>query len=407
MRGEGGIQRAPPLDLPMRGSLRLGALAGIDLYLHWTFTLLLVGAFGFFLLTGFGVPAALAGLGLIVAVFACVVLHELGHALSARRYGVPTRDITLYPIGGVARLQRIPDHPHQELVVALAGPAVNLAIAALLVLGLVATGQTLMPGRGLLAPQEMFFQNLLWINLILVAFNMLPAFPMDGGRVLRALLAMRMDYVRATQIAATVGQGMAILFAVVAIFVAFNPFLLFIALFVYLGAQQEASLALMKTAIEGLPVRSAMVTQFATLHPLDTLEEAVRLLLAGSDQDFPVVDGKKMVGVLTRKRLMHALAEGDERATRIQHVMGPVCEPAREGDMLDAAFRRMQEHDCPMLPVVRDEMLVGVLTAENVGELVMITSSVRQRTGQRFDPRQWFGSGAQAELVPPGKKKIG
>lgn len=379
----------------MRGSIRLGTIAGIGVYLHWTFALLLVAAFGFFLLSGFAVSQALAGLGLIVAVFVCVVLHEFGHALSARRYGVPTRDITLYPIGGVARLQRIPDRPYQELVVALAGPAVNVAIAVVLAVGLLAAGQTLAPGRGLLAPQEMFFQNLLWINIILVVFNMLPAFPMDGGRVLRALLAMRMDYVRATQIAATVGQGMAILFAFVAIFVAFNPFLLFIALFVYLGAQQEASLALMRTAIEGLPVRSAMLTQFSTLHPYDTLGEAVRLLLAGNDQDFPVVEGDRMVGVLTRNRLMRALAEGDAHATRIQHVMEPVCEAASECDMLDAAFRRMQEHGCPMLPVVRDGRLVGVLTAENVGELVMITSSVRQRTGERFDPRQLFGPSAQ------------
>jgi CBS domain-containing protein len=259
-------------------------------------------------------------------------------------------------------------------------------------IGLFALGQTFMPGQGLLAPHEMFFQNILWINVILVVFNMLPAFPMDGGRVLRSLLAMRMEYVRATQIASGIGQGMAILFAVVAIFVAFNPFLLFIALFVYLGAQQEASFALMRTAIEGLPVRSAMLTQFSPLHPWDSLEEAVRLLLAGSEQDFPVIENDRMVGVLTRKTLMRALAEGDERSTRIQHVMEPVCDPAAEGDMLDAAFRRMQEQECPMLPVERDGRLVGVLTAENVGELVMISSSMRQRGEARFDPRQWFNS---------------
>lgn len=375
----------------MSGSLRLGSIAGIDLYLHWTFALLIVGAFVFYLLTGFPVSIALAGIGLIVAVFACVVLHELGHALSARRYDVPTRDITLYPIGGVARLQRIPEKPGQELVVALAGPAVNVVIAIVVALFLFGTGQTFMPGQGLLAPHEMFFQNLLWINVILVVFNMLPAFPMDGGRVLRSLLAMRMDYVRATQIAASVGQGMAILFGLLAI-VIFNPFLLFIALFVYLGAQQEASFALMRTAIEGLPVSSAMLTQFSPLHPWDTLEEAVRLLLAGSEQDFPVIEEGKMVGVLTRKRLMRALAEGDERSTRIQNAMQRVCEPADVGEMLDSAFRRMQENECPMLPVVREGKLVGLLTAENVGELVMITSSLRQRTGGQFDPRQWFGA---------------
>lgn len=380
----------------MSGSLRIGTIAGIDLHLHWTFTLLLIGAFVFYLLSGFALQVALAGVGLIGAVFFCVVLHELGHALAARRYDIPTRDITLYPIGGVARLQRIPERPAQELVVAIAGPAVNVVIAVVLGGVIFAAGQTFIPGQFLLAPHEMFLQNLFWINVVLVAFNLLPAFPMDGGRVLRSLLAMRLDYVRATQIAAGVGQGMAILFGLVAI-VTFNPFLLFIALFVYLGAQQEASFALMRTAIEGLPVSSAMLTQFSPLHPWDSLEEAVRLLLAGSEEDFPVIDGDRMVGVLTRKRLMRALAEGDERSTRIQTVMEPVCRPADVGEMLDAAFMRMQEEECRMLPVVRNGRLVGVVTPENVGELVMITASLRQRKGARFDPKQWF---AQSQAAP-------
>ena len=191
----------------MRGSLSLGRIAGIDVFLHWTFVLLLAGAFAFYLFSGSSLGIALAGVGLILAVFACVVLHEFGHALMARRYDVPTRDITLYPIGGVARLQRIPDEPKLELLIAVAGPAVNVAIAAVVFLVLVATGQSLEPGAGLLAPADQFLQNVLWINLVLVAFNLLPAFPMDGGRVLRALLAFRLDYARATQIAAAVGQG--------------------------------------------------------------------------------------------------------------------------------------------------------------------------------------------------------
>lgn len=363
----------------MRGSLHIGRIAGVDLYLHWTFALLLAGAFAFYLFGGAGLTMALFGVGLIVAVFACVVLHELGHALMARRFDVPTRDITLYPIGGVARLQRIPEHPQQELLVAIAGPAVNVVLAAVLVGVLLATGQSLAPGRGLLAPAERFLQNLLWINVVLVAFNLLPAFPMDGGRVLRAFLAMRMDYVRATQIAATVGQGMAILFGLVAV-LWFNPFLLFIALFVYLGAQQEAAVTMMRTAIEGLPVRHAMVTQFTSLHPWDTLEEAIRQLLAGSEQDFAVMDGGRVVGVLTRKRLFRALAEG-EREARVQHVMEPACRPVEEGEMLDSAFRQMQEQECPLVPVLRNGEVVGLLTRENVGELVMVATSLRRSTG--------------------------
>ena len=364
----------------MRGSLPLGRIAGIDLFLHWTFVLLLAGAFVFYLFSGSSLGIAFAGLGLILSVFGCVVLHELGHALMARRFDVPTRDITLYPIGGVARLQRIPDEPKLELFVAAAGPAVNVVIALVLLVVLVATGQSLAPGVGLLAPADQFLQNLMWINAVLVVFNLLPAFPMDGGRVLRALLAFRLDYVRATQIAAGVGQTMAFLFGLVAIFGGFNPFLLIIALFVYFGAQQEASFAMMRTAIEGLPVRQAMITEFNPLHPWDTLDEAVRLLLAGAEQDFAVIDGGKVVGVLTRKRLLTALAEGD-RSIRVQHAMEKACRPVGEGEMLDGAFRRMQEEECALLPVVRDGRLVGLLTAENVGELVMVATSLRKKVG--------------------------
>ncbi len=368
----------------MRGSLNIGRIAGIDLYLHWTFVLLLAGAFAFYLFSGSTLGIALTGLALILTVFGCVVLHELGHALMARRFDVPTRDITLYPIGGVARLQRIPDEPKLELFVAAAGPAVNVVIAGVLFVFLVVTGQPLEPGAGLLAPAERFVQNVMWINVVLVVFNLLPAFPMDGGRVLRALLAFKLEYVRATQIAAGVGQGMAFLFGLVAIFGGFNPFLLIIALFVYFGAQQEASFAMMRTAIEGLPVRQAMITQFNPLHPWDTLDEAVRLLLAGAEQDFAVVDEGKVVGVLTRKRLLTALAEGD-RTIRVQQAMEKACSPVGEGEMLDGAFRRMQEEECALLPVVRDGRLVGLLTAENVGELVMVATSLRKQTGRGSD----------------------
>ncbi|WP_243664001.1 site-2 protease family protein [Rhodothermus marinus] len=195
----------------MKGALRIGRIAGIDIFLHWTFGLLIAGIFAFYLLHGVGVQAALAGVVLVLVVFGCVVLHELGHALMARRFGVPTRDITLYPIGGVARLQRIPEEPIQEFWIAVAGPAVNLVIATVLALVLWGVGGSFDP-NALVQPRLHFLTSLMWINLLLVGFNMLPAFPMDGGRVLRALLALRMNYVRATQIAASIGQGMAVLF---------------------------------------------------------------------------------------------------------------------------------------------------------------------------------------------------
>ncbi|MEX1054776.1 MAG: site-2 protease family protein, partial [Rhodothermales bacterium] len=217
----------------MKNSLKIGSIAGIGIFLHWTFLVLIAGIFAFYLFQGNDVASALVGVALVIAVFGCVVLHELGHALTARRFDVPTRDITLYPIGGVARLHRIPEEPMKEFWIAVAGPAVNLAIAAVLFVFILLANGSLSP-IAFERPSANFLTTLMWLNLILVGFNLLPAFPMDGGRVLRALLATRMDYARATQIAANVGQGMAILFGIVGL-VGFNPILLFIALFVYVG----------------------------------------------------------------------------------------------------------------------------------------------------------------------------
>ena len=248
----------------MKWSWKIGRFAGIDVHIHATF-LLLIAFYGFTYWQQTGtVSGTLEGIAFLLALFLSVVLHEYGHALTARRYGIKTADITLLPIGGVARLERMPDKPIQELWVALAGPAVNVVIAAVLFVYLLVTN-TFVPLTGMTLTGGPFIERLLSVNLSLVLFNLLPAFPMDGGRVLRALLALRLDYVRATQIAATVGQGMALLFGILGLFS--NPFLVFIALFVWIGAQQEASMVQMKYALGGIPVRQAMQTEFAALNP--------------------------------------------------------------------------------------------------------------------------------------------
>src|SRR5690242_9787644 len=220
----------------MKWSWRIGRLLGIDVYMHATFLILLVWLGISYYLPPPGLAEVINGLTLIVALFAIVILHEMGHALMARRFGIRTKDITLLPIGGVARLERMPEDPRQELLVALAGPAVNVALAGLLFAVLAPT-----MGRGVLWAwnEEMrtlgaFLGQMLWVNVALVLFNLIPAFPMDGGRVLRALLAMRMDYAQATRIAAQIGQGIAVVFGLTGLF--FNPFLVIIALFVWVGA---------------------------------------------------------------------------------------------------------------------------------------------------------------------------
>src|SRR5881396_2325143 len=271
----------------MKWSWKLGSVAGIGLYVHATFLLLLAWVGVTYWLAG-GSAAAFDGIAFILALFACVVLHELGHALTARRYGIRTRDITLLPIGGVSRLERIPDEPRQEVWVSLAGPAVNVVIAAALYAWLLLS-QTLRPFSALTMAGGPFLERLMLVNVSLAVFNLLPAFPMDGGRVLRALLALRMDYVRATQISAHVGQAMALVFGLLGLFT--NPFLVFIALFVWMGAASEASAALTRSVLGGIPVSRAMITDFHTVAPEDPAKRVLELILAGSQQDFPVVDG--------------------------------------------------------------------------------------------------------------------
>jgi Zn-dependent protease/CBS domain-containing protein len=357
----------------MGWSIPIARIAGIQLRIHVTFLLLIAWlAFGYY--AEGGSAAALGRVLFILLLFLCVVLHEFGHAFAAKAYGINTPDITLLPIGGVARLERMPEKPSQELVVALAGPLVNVVIAACLLL--------VIGSRAFVSPMAMqsgdLMVNLLNINIALVLFNLLPAFPMDGGRVLRALLATRMNYARATQVAATIGQGFAFLFGFVGLFG--NPFLLFIALFIYIGASQEAALAQLKAVSRTFPVSSAMVREFRTLAKDATLAEAVDALLATSQHDFPVIDENGGVaGILTRHDLIAALRKNDPQI-RVGDVMRRDIPTVTTGTRFEEAFRIMQECNCPAVPVL-DSMkrLVGLLTPENVSELMMVQSAMPRR----------------------------
>lgn len=240
----------------MKWSYRLGRIAGIDVNIHATFALLIAWVLLTHWLTGQTLNAAIGGLAFVTAIFGCVLLHELGHALAARRFGIGTRDITLLPIGGVARLERVPEKPIQELWVALAGPAVNVVIAATLYAWLLLTHQ-LVPLSQLGVATGPFVERLLIVNLILIVFNMIPAFPIDGGRCVRALLALRLEYAKATRIAAGLGQVITVGFVVLGLFS--NPFLLLIGVFVWIGAAQEARYVTLTAAFRGIPLQRALM----------------------------------------------------------------------------------------------------------------------------------------------------
>ena len=357
----------------MKWQWKLARIAGIDVYMHATF-LLLIGWVAFSHWTEQGtLSAVLSSVLFILLLFGFVVMHEYGHALTARKFGIKTRDITLYPIGGVARLERMPEKPIEELWVALAGPAVNVVIAVILFGYLIFT-RTFEPLTSLTVSTGSFIERLMVVNLWLVGFNLIPAFPMDGGRVLRALLGLKLEYVQATQIAAYVGQAFAFIFGFIGLFS--NPFLVFIALFVWMGAAQEASMVQMKHSLSGIPVTRAMLTDFDVLTPRDTLSRVVNLVLAGSQHDFPVVQDNHIVGILDRDTFMKALSERGQ-STPVVEVMRRDITEIDSHDMVETALMRLQENGTKTLPVMHNGQLVGLVTAENITEYLMIRSALR------------------------------
>jgi Zn-dependent protease/predicted transcriptional regulator len=365
----------------VRWSYRIARVAGIDIYVHATFLLLLAWiAFGAY--RQGGAPAAVQGVGFILAVFAIVVMHEYGHALMARRYGVPTKDITLLPIGGVARLEHMPKEPRQELAIALAGPAVNAVLAVVIAAVLYATGRLGPAASDVAVADERFLgggllMQLLRINVTLLLFNLLPAFPMDGGRVLRAALAMRSgNYAQATVQAARVGRFFALLFGVYGLFYA--PTLVLIALFVWLGAAGEAAGATQAAALDGVSIEHLMITDLRTLAPTDPLSRAVEYVLAGFQQDFPVVDGGAVIGVLTRADLLKSLGQRPP-TTPVGDVMHRDFQVADPAEPVEGALARLRECGCQSLPVVRGHRLLGLLTLDNVGEFMMIRAAMMGR----------------------------
>jgi Zn-dependent protease/predicted transcriptional regulator len=355
----------------MKWSLRLGRFLGIDVYLHFTFLVFLA-------LVWYLTRESFTTLAFFVAAFTCVTLHEYGHALTARKFGIGTHDITLLPIGGVARLEKMPDRPFHELLVAIAGPAVNLVIAVVLYLICRATGTDPLLGVDeIIRGRRDLLVTLMWWNVTMIIFNMLPAFPMDGGRVLRAILAMNMNYAKATRWAANVGKVMALIFAYYAIFHVGHIMLIIIAFFVWSGASQEAAMAEQKVALDGVFVRDAMITDFRRVSPEETSGTMAQLILQGWQTDFPVTYDGQVVGLVTWQDVIAGLNVSHTVVVSsfMRHPV-PSCLP---GEKLEDVLERMKMDGLPLLPVVEEGRLLGLVTPENTVEFMAIRRALDRR----------------------------
>jgi len=365
----------------MLWSVNIGSIAGTAIRVHITFLMFLVWIFAAGWASG-GPQAAMGSLVFMLLLFACVLAHEFGHIFAARAFGVATPDVTLLPIGGVARLERIPEEPREEFLIAIAGPLVNVAIAGVLMVAMRAHLDT----QNLAAVENTsvsLVDRLAEVNLFLALFNLIPAFPMDGGRVLRALLATRLGYVRATEVAATIGQFCAFGLGFLGLF--YNPLLIFIAIFVYLAAASEAQLVALRAMSRDVPVSVAMMTEFATLTPDEHIDAAVQTLLHTSQGEFPVVDGEhRLVGLLGRDEIIRALKQLGP-AARVDEAMARDIPTIENRRRLDEAFRLLQEKGAPAVGVVdASGRLVGLITSETIGQMLLVKDALPK--GGRLGP---------------------
>jgi Zn-dependent protease len=359
----------------MKWSLHLGRIAGVKIVVHWTFIFLIAWVVFLELQRGSDTFTILLMIVFVLSIFACVVLHEMGHSLMARKFGIETKRITLLPIGGVASLERMPEEPKKELLIAVAGPAVNIVIAIIL-LPFIDFERALQMAEGemqaVITPGNFVFA-LFSINLILVAFNAIPAFPMDGGRVLRALLSFKINRVKATSIAAGLGQVLAVAFFFFGLM--YNPFLILIGVFVFFGAYSENMIVQHLELLKGYLVRDAMMTNFARLSPDKTLKDAVEKLLEGPDNDIIVSDGDQLLGVVTKNNLINALKEKNMEKS-VSEIMESDFVAFQSNNKLTDVYSDFQRTKKSIYPVLEDNRLIGAIDMANINHFVLIQSNL-------------------------------
>lgn len=365
-------------------SFPAGRLFGVDVRIHLTFLFLL--AFVWFTESAtMGSSGALRGLVLVVIIFGCVVAHELGHALVARRYGLVVRSILLLPIGGMTFMEEPgpeQSNPARDIRIAVTGPLVNLVIAGIAALVILALAPQVKLWSEPLVHASNLPRSLVWSNIFLGLFNLLPAYPMDGGRILRALFAERMDYVAATRRAVLLGQGLAMVMMLVGL--VWNVWLVLIGFFLFLGAQMEDRTVLFHSLLDTVAMEDVMLTGFSILSPADTLEDALHKAVHTLQDDFPVVRGSEMVGVINKQRIIEALRR--EGNGYVQSAMTRSFEIAHRSDTLGQGFRKLGTRGLTMIPVVDDLRLVGIVTLQNLTHsMALVLESRRLQRAQQGD----------------------
>jgi Zn-dependent protease len=375
----------------MGGAFKIGRFSGIDVRVHWTFLLLLA----FFAFIGYGASGsplgALTAIVAIVALFFCVLLHEFGHSLVAQRLGIGIHSITLLPIGGVSNLESLPEKPADEVKISAAGPLVSVVLALMffgvgLLLGAVpSTPADPFTGFGSVGQ---FFYYLGYLNAVLAVFNLLPAFPLDGGRILRGLLATRLGAVRATDAASVVGQVFAAAFFVVGL-LGGDILLALVAVFIFFGASGEAQMVKQRELTRGLTVSDVMGTKprTETVTPNHTFGQVLELVIHGYQEDFPVLDDGKLVGMLTRDEIM-AAAHSPERYSSVRDLMKTnVPTISSQADLFEDGLRILQQSGLRALPVTENAELVGMLTIEDVGQASLLRPLSATEEVNRMDDR--------------------
>ena len=359
----------------MKANLNLGRIAGIKIRVHWTFFILIAWVVFEELKHGGNSNSVLYTVAFILAIFLCVVLHELGHALMAKRFGIKTEKITLLPIGGMASFEKLPESPKQELLVVFAGPLVNVVIAVFLYfivpvheimqLNFTETFESLM---GFSVQNFLFF--LFIVNVALVIFNMIPAFPLDGGRILRALLAIRIGRVRATEIAANIGLMIAVLFFLIGLL--YNPFLIFIALFIFLGAFGENQMVQHLALLDGHTVEEAMLLNITTFKPKDSIDVVINKIISGTETNFVIVENDTVKGVLHHKTII----ENSNKTVLVEALMDTNFKTVKTTDKLKTVYRLIFNDKQEFFPVINKGKLAGAIDPTNLNEYILLQTKL-------------------------------